>query len=157
MCFRCEIKNRLTGSIFLNVNHCHSQHPFHRFVRAYMRDIYTRVREYAAHTGLRCEAYLANDDITACEAIAAFRELGYAVPKDIAIAGFDNSLLAREISPKLTALAQPLEEIGKKAAAGADARRCACADVRAGIARDRKGIDDPFCACPELNAGQASF
>ncbi len=115
MCFRCEIKNRLTGSIFLNVNHCHSQHPFHRFVRAYMRDIYTRVREYAAHTGLRCEAYLANDDITACEAIAAFRELGYAVPKDIAIAGFDNSLLAREISPKLTALAQPLEEIGKKA------------------------------------------
>ena len=77
--------------------------------------VHTRVREYAAHTGLRCEAYLANDDITACEAIAAFRELGYAVPKDIAIAGFDNSLLAREISPKLTALAQPLEEIGKKA------------------------------------------
>ena len=115
MCFRCEIKNRLTGSIFLNVNHCHSQHPFHRFVRAYMRDIYTRVREYAAHTGLRCEAYLANDDITACEAITAFRELGYTIPQDIAIAGFDNSLLAKEINPKLTALAQPLEEIGRKA------------------------------------------
>ena len=153
MCFRCEIKNRLTGSIFLNVNHCHSQHPFHRFVRAYMRDIYTRVREYAAHTGLRCEAYLANDDITACEAIAAFRELGYAVPKDIAIAGFDNSLLAREISPAV----RGDWEKSCRGAAGADARRCACADVRAGIARDRKGIDDPFCACPELNAGQASF
>lgn len=77
--------------------------------------VYAKVKEYAASTGLRCEAYLANDDITACEAIAAFRELGYAVPKDIAIAGFDNSLLAKEISPKLTALAQPLEEIGKKA------------------------------------------
>ncbi len=77
--------------------------------------VHTKVREYAATTGLRCEAYLANDDITACEAIAAFRELGFSVPKDIAIAGFDNSLLAKEISPKLTALAQPLEEIGKKA------------------------------------------
>ena len=77
--------------------------------------VYAKVKEYAASTGLRCEAYMANDDITACEAIAAFRELGYAVPKDIAIAGFDNSLLAKEISPKLTALAQPLEEIGKKA------------------------------------------
>ncbi len=77
--------------------------------------VYAKVKEYAASTGLRCEAYLANDDITACEAIAAFRELGYAVPKDIAIAGFDNSLLPKEISPKLTALAQPLEEIGKKA------------------------------------------
>ena len=37
------------------------------------------------------------------------------MPKDIAIASFDNSLLAKEISPKLTALAQPLEEIGRKA------------------------------------------
>lgn len=77
--------------------------------------VYQRVKAYAAGPGLRCEAYLANDDITACEAIAAFRDLGYTIPKDIAIAGFDNSLLAREISPKLTALAQPLEEIGRKA------------------------------------------
>ncbi len=78
-------------------------------------EVYQRVKQYAAGPGLRCEAYLTNDDITACETIAAFRELGYAVPKDIAIASFDNSLLAKEISPKLTALAQPLEEIGRKA------------------------------------------
>lgn len=76
--------------------------------------VYKLVKQYAANSGLHCEAYLANDDITACEAIAAFRELGYAIPQDIAIAGFDNSLLAKEISPKLTALAQPLDEIGKK-------------------------------------------
>lgn len=57
----------------------------------------------------------ANDDITACEAIAALTELGYSVPRDIAVAGFDNSLLAKETTPKLTSLAQPLEEIGKKA------------------------------------------
>lgn len=76
--------------------------------------VYKLVKQYAADTGLHCEAYLANDDITACEAITAFRELGYAVPQDIAIAGFDNSLLSKEINPKLTALAQPLDEIGKK-------------------------------------------
>lgn len=72
------------------------------------------VKQYAADYGLHCEAYLANDDITACEAITAFRELGYAVPQDIAIAGFDNSLLAKEVSPKLTVLTQPLDEIGRK-------------------------------------------
>ncbi len=76
--------------------------------------VYQMVKQYAADAGLHSEVYLANDDITACEAITAFRELGYAVPQDIAIAGFDNSLLAKEISPKLTALAQPLDEIGKK-------------------------------------------
>lgn len=76
--------------------------------------VYKLVKQYAANSGLHCEAYLANDDITACEAITAFRELGHSIPQDIAIAGFDNSLLAKEISPKLTALAQPLDEIGKK-------------------------------------------
>ena len=76
--------------------------------------VYKLVKQYASDFGLHCEAYLANDDITACEAITAFRELGYSIPRDIAIAGFDNSLLAKEISPKLTALAQPLDEIGKK-------------------------------------------
>ena len=76
--------------------------------------VYKLVKQYAANAGLHCEAYFANDDITACEAITAFRELGYAIPQDIAIAGFDNSLLAKETSPKLTALAQPLDEIGKK-------------------------------------------
>ena len=55
--------------------------------------VYKLVKQYAANSGLHCEAYLANDDITACEAITAFHELGYAVPQDIAVAGFDNSLL----------------------------------------------------------------
>ena len=76
--------------------------------------VYKLVKQYAENPGLRSEVYFANDDITACEAITAFRELGYTVPQDIAIAGFDNSLLSKEINPKLTALAQPLDEIGKK-------------------------------------------
>ncbi len=77
--------------------------------------VYRNVRERIAANGLGARAYFANDDITACEAVAAVREAGYAVPADVAIAGFDNSLLSREMSPKLTSLAQPLEEIGRRA------------------------------------------
>ena len=77
--------------------------------------VYKNVRERISSSGLSAQAYFSNDDITACEAIAAMREAGYEVPRDIAIAGFDNSLLAREMSPKLTSLAQPLEEIGRRA------------------------------------------
>lgn len=48
-----------------------------------------------------------------------FQKIGYiGLTKEstsaLKYAGFDNSLLAKEISPKLTALAQPLDEIGKK-------------------------------------------
>lgn len=74
-----------------------------------------KVKKYISGNGIHSEVFLANDDITACEAIAALRIMGYSVPQDIAIAGFDNSLLAREMNPKLTSLAQPLEAIGKKA------------------------------------------
>ena len=77
--------------------------------------VYHNVRERIASKGLGARAYFTNDDITACEAIAAMREAGYTVPKDVAVAGFDNSLLAREMSPKLTSVAQPLEEIGRRA------------------------------------------
>lgn len=77
--------------------------------------VYRNVRERIAAGGLGARAYFTNDDITACEAIAAMREAGYGVPADVAVAGFDNSLLAREMSPKLTSLAQPLEEIGRRA------------------------------------------
>ena len=77
--------------------------------------VFQNVREHIAADGLAAEAYFSNDDITACEAIAAMAEAGYCVPDDVLVAGFDNSLLAREMNPKLTSLAQPLEEMGRKA------------------------------------------
>ena len=77
--------------------------------------VHRNVRERIERGGLGARAYFTNDDITACEAIAAMRQAGYAVPGDVAVAGFDNSLLAKEMSPKLTSLAQPLEEIGRRA------------------------------------------
>lgn len=77
--------------------------------------VYENVKKYARDNRIRSEVFFTNDDITACETMAALMDLGYSIPQDIAVAGFDNSLLAKEATPKLTSLAQPLEEIGKKA------------------------------------------
>ena len=60
-------------------------------------------------------AFFCNCDISAYLLVRKLGEAGYKVPSDISVAGFDNSLLAKEATPKLTSLAQPLEEIGKKA------------------------------------------
>ena len=73
------------------------------------------VKEYISNKEIGSEVFFANDDISACEAINAFKMQGYDIPNDIKIAGFDNTLLAREMNPRLTSLAQPLEAIGKKA------------------------------------------
>lgn len=65
--------------------------------------------------GLRSDAIFACDDVIACETIHALLSNGLRVPQDIAVAGFDNSLLSRKMIPSITSLAQPLREIGKQA------------------------------------------
>ncbi|NLJ89829.1 MAG: LacI family transcriptional regulator [Clostridiales bacterium] len=56
------------------------------------------------------------DDFAALGGIMALREMGYEVPKDISVAGYDGLSLSRAISPKLTTLVQDTESIGKMAA-----------------------------------------
>lgn len=65
--------------------------------------------------GLRSDALFACDDVIACETIHALLKHGLHVPEDIAVVGFDNSLLSRKMIPSVTSLAQPLREIGKQA------------------------------------------
>lgn len=77
--------------------------------------VYNTVIDYISKNGLHSDALFANDDATACDAIKALFELGYRVPQDIAIAGFDNSLLSKKMNPSISSLSQPLIEIGKKA------------------------------------------
>lgn len=47
-------------------------------------------------------AVFAFDDIIACGAIKAFQEMGYRIPEDISIAGFDDIELAKHSVPALT-------------------------------------------------------
>ena len=48
--------------------------------------------------------------------IHKLRELGYKVPKDIKITGFDNIYLSSSITPSLTTIAIDWSEFGKKVA-----------------------------------------
>ncbi len=70
---------------------------------------------YIQKNGFHSDAVFACDDVTACETIHALIASGYKVPDDVAVVGFDNSLLARKMNPSISSLAQPLGEIGKRA------------------------------------------
>lgn len=56
------------------------------------------------------------NDVMAVGAMAACRELGIKVPSDLSIAGFDDIETLRDLSPSLTTVRLPLEELGAKAA-----------------------------------------
>lgn len=58
---------------------------------------------------------LASNDVMAIGAMKALRELGYKVPEDVEIIGFDNIELSSMIDPPLTTVQQPTLEMGKKA------------------------------------------
>ena len=51
-------------------------------------------------------------DVMAIGAIAAWRELGLAVPRDVCIAGFNDIPTLRDHVPSLSTVALLLEEIG---------------------------------------------
>ncbi|QOS82196.1 LacI family DNA-binding transcriptional regulator [Paenibacillus sp. JNUCC31] len=61
-------------------------------------------------TGLFC-----CNDMQAIGALQAAKELGLRVPEDVSIIGFDNTILASVTSPPLTTVAQPIEDLGRRA------------------------------------------
>jgi LacI family transcriptional regulator len=56
------------------------------------------------------------NDLVALGALRGCKELGIDVPKDMAIAGFDDIMLAGVVSPTLTTCHVPREEMGRLAA-----------------------------------------
>ncbi|MBN2443842.1 MAG: substrate-binding domain-containing protein [Spirochaetales bacterium] len=65
--------------------------------------------------GLSFEAIACCSDAVAYGAINALKELGYTVPGDVAVTGFDGLNLNKYYHPHLTSVRQPFHEIGKKA------------------------------------------
>lgn len=57
------------------------------------------------------------NDVMAIGAIAAFRDLGFRVPDDVQVAGFDDIPTLRDFVPALTTVRLPLDEIGEQAVA----------------------------------------
>ena len=56
------------------------------------------------------------NDITAIGAIRAIKECGYHIPNDIAVISMDDIDIAQYISPMLTTMHIPIEEMGRMTA-----------------------------------------
>jgi len=60
-------------------------------------------------------AVAAMNDLMAIGAIAALRERGLVVPRDVSVTGFGDHFFARDVMPPLTTVHVPLEEMGARA------------------------------------------
>jgi DNA-binding LacI/PurR family transcriptional regulator len=65
--------------------------------------------------GLDFDAVFAGDDDSALGVIAALKQAGKHVPRDVAVVGFDDIPFARIIDPPLTTIRSPIEEVGREA------------------------------------------
>lgn len=59
------------------------------------------------------QIFLCSSDLIAIGAIAALKEKGYNIPKDIGVVGFDDISLAEFSTPPLTTIAQDMKQLGK--------------------------------------------
>jgi LacI family transcriptional regulator len=65
--------------------------------------------------GLDFDAVFAGDDDSALGVIAALKQAGRQVPRDVAVVGFDDIPFARIINPPLTTIRAPIEQVGREA------------------------------------------
>jgi len=65
--------------------------------------------------GIEFDAIFAGDDDSAIGAMRALKMAGWRVPQDVAVAGFDDVPFARYLSPALTTVRAPIEQVGRAA------------------------------------------
>jgi LacI family transcriptional regulator len=85
--------------------------------RLVVRSAFTRDGGYEAmrtllEAGTGVECVFAVNDVMAVGAIAAARDLGVRVPDDVAVAGFDDIVTLRDITPALSTVRVPLVDVG---------------------------------------------
>ncbi|WP_231605793.1 LacI family DNA-binding transcriptional regulator [Micromonospora sp. HK10] len=81
---------------------------------------FTRDGGYQAMTellarGLTATCVFALTDVMAIGACAALRDHGLSVPDDVSVAGFDDIPIVRDLTPPLTTVALPLQQLGEEA------------------------------------------
>jgi LacI family transcriptional regulator len=74
-----------------------------------------RVGQQLAASGKRPDALFAANDMMAIGAQLALTQAGLGIPRDIALAGFDDIPIARYVSPALTTVRVPIAELGVRA------------------------------------------
>jgi LacI family transcriptional regulator len=65
--------------------------------------------------GIRFDAIFTGDDEAAVGVLAALQEAGLRVPEEVAVVGFDDQRMAPYLSPPLTTVRAPTEEVGRVA------------------------------------------
>jgi len=75
---------------------------------------YETIRKMLAD-GIEIDAVFAGDDDAATGAIRALKMAGRLIPQDVAVVGFDDVPFARYLSPALTTVRAPIEEVGREA------------------------------------------
>lgn len=91
--------------------------PVPRYVeRSGGEEAYAAARELLAAAD-RTTAVLASSDALAADVLRAAADLGLRVPADVSVIGFDDSPLARRLTPALTTVRQDAVEKGSTAAA----------------------------------------
>lgn len=109
-------RDRLAGFADGLAEHGIAIHPDH-----IVRGEFTRDGGFAAATELlsggldQVDLVFAVSDVMAIGAMSAFREAGIVVPRDIAVAGFDDIDTARDVTPALTTVHIPLADLGQQA------------------------------------------
>jgi DNA-binding LacI/PurR family transcriptional regulator len=58
----------------------------------------------------------AASDLMAVGAMRVLKERGRKIPSDVAVVGFEDSVLAKQTDPPLTTVHQPVEEMGREMA-----------------------------------------
>ncbi len=65
--------------------------------------------------GIEFDAVFAGDDDSAIGVMRALNMAGRLIPRDVAVVGFDDVPFARYLSPALTTVRAPIEEVGREA------------------------------------------
>ncbi|MER5427712.1 LacI family DNA-binding transcriptional regulator [Streptomyces sp. NPDC002588] len=81
---------------------------------------YTRTSGYlrtrnALRAGVEFTAVFAGTDMVALGALAALREFGLGVPDDVSVIGYDDVPFAADLTPALTTVRVPYEDLGRTA------------------------------------------
>jgi DNA-binding LacI/PurR family transcriptional regulator len=78
------------------------------------REAYLATQQWISH-GLEFDAVFAGDDDAATGVMAALRQVGRRVPEDVSVVGFDDNPYSRYVSPPLTTVRAPIEQVGQEA------------------------------------------
>jgi DNA-binding LacI/PurR family transcriptional regulator len=65
--------------------------------------------------GLAFDAIFTGDDDAATGVLAALHSAGKRVPQDVAVVGFDDAPFSRHLTPSLTTVRAPTEQVGRTA------------------------------------------